>query len=133
MSRPQAPNLARELIGHVAWRRLVAWRGGCEYDVPGSLDCPSGVELATRIGADGARKLIDWAKGTRIYIAAGHAETLLARYSEIVAAHEQGQSPREIAMLMDFHGRYTERNVRMILSGRFEDFNRQFGNQEELF
>ena len=127
MSRPQAPNLARELIGHVAWRRLVAWRGGCEYDVPGSLDCPSGVDLATRIGADAARKLIEWAKSSRIYIAAGHSEILFARYKEIIDKHKNGLSPREIALNTTYVGTYTERTVRMVLSGRYEDLEKQFG------
>lgn len=134
MSRPPAKhNLARDLIGHDAWRRMVAWCGGCEYNVPGSLDCPSGVDLVNRIGVDAARKLIDWAKGTRIYISAGHAEILLARYSEIVAEHEQGKTPREIAMKLDFSMKYTERTVRQVLAGRFEDFEKQFGQQVDLF
>lgn len=132
MSRYPAHNLVRETIGETAWPRLVAWCGGTEYDVPERLDTPSGVELASRIGAEAARKLIRWAKGSRIYVAAGHAETLLSRYRDIQRLHEEGQSVREIAMSYDYHGKYTERTIRSVLSGRLDALEEQFGQQMEL-
>ncbi len=134
MARPPAPeNFARDTVGPIAWRRLVAWRGGTEYDVPTSTACPRGVELSSRIGAGAARKLIEFAGGTRIYLAAGHAEILLSRYEEIIERSRKGESPTQIALGMTFEGRYTERTVRMVLSGRYEDFARQFGGQGDLF
>lgn len=133
MARPPSPqNYVKETIGPAAWKRLIAWRGGTEYDVPTSPDCPRGIELASRIGADATRKLIAFAGGTRVYLSAGHAEILLSRYQEIMTMRREGKTPREIALLMTFEARYTERTVRQVLSGRYEDFERQFGGQGEL-
>jgi hypothetical protein len=126
-------NLVRSTIGREAWGRLIAWRGGTEYDVPATIDCPRGIELASRLGADAGRKLIAFAGGTRVYVAAGHAEILLSRYEEIINRHRRGETPTEIALAMTFEGRYTERTVRMVLAGRYEDFARQFGAQADLF
>lgn len=134
MSRPPNPeNYARDAVGNESWRKLIAWRGGTEYDVPTSLECARGTELMGRVGRDAATRLIAFAGGTRVYLAAGHGEILLARYHEIVERQRAGQTPAQIAIEMTFEGRYTERTVRMVLAGKYEDFAQKFGLQSDLF
>lgn len=109
-------NYLIETIGETALNRLMAWRGGTEYDVPPSRDCPRGVELASRIGSGAAMRLISFAGGTRVYVPNGTVHDLEARYLEILERAASGQSPREIAMSMTYTARYSERAIRGILA-----------------
>lgn len=109
-----------QLVGRDAWDHLVAFSGGCDLDVPTDIANASGQALAARIGKEAAKKLIAYAGGDRIYIAANWERVLALRYQAIVALHDQGMSPEEIAVTYEFKARYTARNIRGILSGRFE-------------
>jgi len=106
------------VIGSVAWDKLVSYRGGCEYDVPANLDGNPGARLSELIGKNAAKALIKYAGGDTIYIAVNWEKILATRYADIVARHEAGETPNEIALRYTYVGRYTERQIRMVLHGR---------------
>ena len=107
-----------DLIGAHAWNTLVAHYGGCELPVPGRIDSGSGQRLAEKVGPHAAQALISYAGGDTLYIAAGWGRILAARYAQIRALRdERGLSYAEIARTFEYTGRYSERNIRMILSG----------------
>lgn len=106
-----------DLIGAHAWDKLVAHYGGCELPIPASIASGSGQKLAAMIGERAAQALIDYAAGDTLYIAAGRERTNGARYAEIKAMRASGMSYAEIARTFEFTGRYSERNIRMILAG----------------
>jgi hypothetical protein len=116
-------------IGRSAWNLLVAHYGGSELDVPTNSQSSAGKRLAEQIGQDAAADLIAYAAGDRLYIAEGWEQILASRYERIVAMHSAGQTPSEIARAFVFTGRYSERNIRMILAGRFEDLRCQLGSE----
>lgn len=88
--------------------------------------------MAAWIGEAAASKLIELAAGDRIYIASGWEQTLCIRYAEIIAMHDQGMTPAKIAMAFTYQARYTERNIRMILAGRFDVLRESLGGQYEI-
>lgn len=106
-----------ERIGAKAWDRLVGRYGGCELAVPANIDSGSGRKLAELIGEEPARKLIQYAGGDNLYIAAGWERIVGARYREIIERRQQGESYTDIALGYTYVGRYSERNIRMICTG----------------
>jgi Mor family transcriptional regulator len=89
--------------------------------VPGSLESGSGEKLVALIGQHAARALIEYAGGDTLYISAGWERVLGARYAEIKAMRARGMSYAEIARKFEYTGRYSERNIRMILAGERDD------------
>lgn len=121
-----------QLIGAPAWKLLVSRYGGCEYEVPSQVGTRRGADLAALVGDAAAAALIDYAAGDRVYIAAGWEEILSARYAEIVALHESGMTPSQIARAWEGKIKYSERNVRMILAGRFETLRASIGDADQM-
>ena len=120
------------MVGREAWSVLVSRHGGCELPIPTAIGTRRGEEMAALIGRDAAIKLIEYAGGDRLYISAGHDEILCARYGEIVAMHEQGNTPAQISRKWEGTLKYSERNVRMILAGRFEALSESISVAEQM-
>lgn len=105
-----------EVIGPRAFAILTAAVGGCDYNIPSSLDTPEGVALCEMIGAEDAARFVAWGGGARVYLPYSRDAILMERAMTIVELAGRGVPIPEIARTFRYVGRYSERQIRMILA-----------------
>lgn len=103
-------------IGEIAYGQMVAMYGGTQYFVPAKLDSHRGNVLADLIGEYAAKNLIEAWGDTRVYVARNAALERDANVEVISALRRGGMSAKRISEVFEYRGRYTERQVRRILS-----------------
>ncbi len=111
-------NLIEECIGGEAYTKLCVWMGGIDYDVPSDRQSNPAIILASVIGEIEADKLVAWAGGSRIYIAAAEFDDIEKRRAEVVEMRSRGMTIREIASKYKFLARYTERQIYRMIEGK---------------
>ncbi|MEN8721168.1 MAG: hypothetical protein ABF296_12995 [Oceanococcaceae bacterium] len=105
-----------DVIGPVAYEQLVSALPGAAYDVPWDIDTPRGERLAGLIGDYAARRLIQHAAGTQIYIRLSIDPEDERHLRAIHAMRRGGLTPQQIAATYVFPTRLTERHIRRLLN-----------------
>lgn len=105
-----------ELLGEAAFLCLCDWAGGSDYYVPHSTLTDQGRYLVQQIGETAAQKLIAWGKGTPVYIPLLHQVQILKRRDDLLFLRSLGKTIDEITREFRYEGRYSNRQVRSLLS-----------------
>jgi hypothetical protein len=111
----QPDNLLLEILTADELCTLCSVFGGCDLYVPSDPGGARGMALSERIGSVVAAKLIQWARGSKLYIPMPE-DHLKRRRDDIKRMRASGMTVAEISRSYRFPARYSERQIIRLIS-----------------
>jgi hypothetical protein len=108
-------NLLLEILTTDELDTLCSVFGGCDLYIPSDPGGAQEMVMADRIGAGVAAKLIQWARGSKLYIPMPE-EPLERRRDDIKRMRASGMTVAEISRSYRFSARYSERQIIRLIS-----------------